>query len=82
MEWMDRLYLYGAIRVQKAGEETKEKLRRFFASQDGVSNVVATIILLLIVVLIIGVFWNRLQDWLQKMLNKIFDEDFTNTKLE
>ena len=55
----------------------KENIENFFAEEYGVSNVVATIILVLIVVLIIGVFWERLSEWLGNMMDTIFN--FTPT---
>lgn len=51
----------------------KENIKRFFAEEHGVSNVVATIILVLIVVLIIGVFWENLSEWLNDMMEQIFN---------
>ena len=50
-------------------------------SQDGVSNVVATIIILLIVVLLIGVFWDRLKTFVGDMMDKIFNTEFTDSGL-
>ena len=38
---------------------------------------VATIIILLIVVLLIGVFWDRLQEWLSGIMDQIFGSSFT-----
>lgn len=72
MEWMDSLYFYGAIRAEKAKEKVKDGVREFFTSQDGVSNVVATIIILLIVVIMISAFWDRLSGWIGQMMNDIF----------
>lgn len=72
MNMLDRLYIRAQIGMLKA----KAGIKNFFASQDGVSNVVATIIILLIVVLLIGVFWDRLQGWLKGLMDKIFSSDY------
>ncbi len=77
MEMLDSLCIYAMILAGK----TKEKVREFFASQDGVSNVVATIILLTIVVTLIAFFWKHLQTWINGMTDKIFSENFTNHTL-
>lgn len=68
MNTLDKLYLGAQI---KAGV-MKENFKKFMTEEHGVSNIVATIILLLIVVLLIGIFWNRLQDWLNTLMGKIF----------
>lgn len=60
------------INAQTRMIKAKENVKEFFTSERGVSNVVATIIILLIVVLIIGVFWDRLQVWLDGMMDTIF----------
>lgn len=82
MEWMDSLCLYGMIRAEKAKEELKNGAREFFTSQDGVSNVVATIIILLIVVLLIGAFWSQLKTWVQGLMDQIFGSNFDSSGLE
>ena len=61
MVLLDALY----IGVQSKMRMARDKAREFFASQQGVANVVATIIVLLIVVLLIGVFWDRLKEWVR-----------------
>ena len=58
------------------GMKTRDNVKDFLKSQDGVSNVVATIIILLIVVLLIGVFWERLQEWLSGIMEIIFGTSF------
>lgn len=73
MDMLDNL----CICVMLWGMKTRENIRDFFKSQDGVSNVVATIIILLIVVLLIGVFWSRLQEWLSGIMDQIFGSSFT-----
>ena len=73
MEYLDNLYMQGLLLAAKGRDEAKD----FLASQDGVSNVVATIIILLIVVLLIGVFWDRLQEWLSGIMDQIFGSSFT-----
>ena len=65
------------IAAQNGAYKAKEGVKNFFSSQKGVSNVVATIIILLIVVLIIGVFWGKLQTWLNKMMDDIFNQSYT-----
>ncbi len=77
MEMLDSLYITALILAGRAWERAKA----FWASQDGVSNVVATIILLLIVVLLIGVFWDRLQGWMNDMMGQIFDTKYSADKL-
>lgn len=77
MNMLDRLYIRAQLGILKA----KAGIKNFFTSQDGVSNVVATIIILLIVVLLIGVFWNRLQGWLKGLMYKIFSSDFDTSGL-
>ena len=73
MKYLDNLYMQGLLLAAKGRDKTKV----FLASQDGVSNVVATIIILLIVVLLIGVFWDRLQEWLSGIMDQIFGSSFT-----
>lgn len=74
MKLLDHLY----ISVQSRLWRTKDKVKEFMNSQDGVSNVVATIIILLIVVLLIGVFWDRLKTFVGDMMNTIFNTEFTD----
>lgn len=76
MNALDRLYIGAQTRAWIA----KERIKEFFTAEDGVSNVVATIIILLIVVLIIGVFWNRLSEWLNGIMDRIFGSDTPSTK--
>ena len=71
MNALDRLYIGAQTRALIA----RERIKEFFTGEDGVSNVVATIIILLIVVLIIGVFWNRLSEWLNGIMDSIFGSD-------
>ncbi len=77
MELLDRLYISVQSRLWRA----KDKVKEFMDSQDGVSNVVATIIILLIVVLLIGVFWDRLKTFVGDMMDKIFNTEFTDSGL-
>lgn len=69
MNKLDCLYIGVMVRLEKAGE----RIKNFFASQDGVSNVVATIIILLIVVLLIAAFWKQLSGWVAGIMEQIFD---------
>lgn len=74
MSTLDNMIIAGRCRMAKA----KENFKVFWSSEKGVSNVVATIIILLIVVLIIGVFWDRLKVFLEKLMNDIFDTDIND----
>lgn len=69
MNTLDSMIISAQLKMARA----KESFKEFWTSEKGVSNVVATIILLLIVVLIIGVFWNRLKEWLNTMMDSIFN---------
>lgn len=73
MNALDRLYIGAQIKAMRV----KESIRDFFNSQDGVSNIVATILLILIVVLLIGVFWNAISGWLAKVWEKIMNNEPT-----
>ena len=75
---LDRLY----ISAQTRAARLKENVKSFFTEEMGVSNVVATIIILLIVVLIIGVFWDQLSGWLNKMMSTIFSTDINDGDLK
>lgn len=77
MNALDRLYIGAQLRLAAAGNRVKE----FWKSQKGVSNVVATIVILLIVVLLIGIFWGRLKVWIEGIMNKIFGSEFTDDGL-
>ena len=68
MEMLDNLYIY----AMHMAVRTREEIKNFFHSQDGVSTIVATIIVLLITVLLVGVFWDRLQEWLSGIMDQIF----------
>lgn len=75
MKMLDNLCIYAMIRAGKV----KDRLEEFVTSQEGVSNVVATIVILMIVVIILGIFWKSLQAWLQPMIDRIFGEKFGTT---
>lgn len=77
MNVLDKLYIGAHIRMMSA----RDKVKKFLASQDGVSNVVATIIVLLIVVLLIGVFWDKLQVWIKGIMDQIFGTEIKADKL-
>ena len=72
---------YLAISAQMKWARAKESFKEFMKSEKGVSNVVATIIILLIVVLIIALFWEKLQTWLNGMMQIIFGTEITDTEL-
>lgn len=76
MNKLDCLYFGARLRLEKAGE----RIRNFFASQDGVANVVATIITLLIVVVLIAVFWEQLSGWVKGIMDTIFGTDLPSVK--
>lgn len=78
MNTLDNMIIAGRCRMAKA----KENFKEFWSSEKGVSNVVATIIILLIVVLLIGAFWDRLQTWLNLIMNDIFTTNFDNSKIK
>ncbi|MCM1120917.1 MAG: hypothetical protein NC543_16345 [bacterium] len=77
MSALDRLYIGAQIKLMSA----RDRVKNFLASQDGVSNVVATIIVLLIVVLLIGIFWNRLKEWIGGIMDTIFGTQFDDSGL-
>lgn len=72
MGTVDYLYICTRNRLLRA----KDSIREFCTSQDGVSNVVATIIILLIVVLLIAAFWKQLQTWIKGIMDQIFGTEF------
>lgn len=76
MNLMDKMYFGMRLRLELAKARAKE----FWASQDGVSNVVATIIILLIVVVLIGVFWKQLSGWLGGLMDRIFQDPGINSE--
>ena len=71
---------YLVISAQSKMEKAKEGIKNFFTSERGVSNVVATIIILLIVIIIIGVFWDRLSEWLGGIMDQIFGADIPSAE--
>ena len=77
MNKMDSLFLAVKNRAAKA----KDSIKEFMTTESGVSNVVATIVILLIVILLIVFFWDRLQEWLDKMMDTIFGTEFKSDKL-
>lgn len=70
------------VGAQVRAVKLKEDVKDFFASERGVSNIVAMIIILLIVVLLIGVFWDKLQEWLSGLMDQIFNSSFNTDGLE
>ena len=77
MSTLDRWYIGAQIRMINA----RNRMKEFWASQKGVSNVVATIVILLIVVLLIGIFWGRLKEWIEGIMNSIFGSEFNTDGL-
>lgn len=76
MNKLDCLYLGVRLRLEKAGE----RIRNFFASQDGIENVVAAILTLLIVVVLIAVFWEQLSGWVGGIMDIIFKTKLPSTE--
>ncbi len=72
MSKLDQMIISAKTKTTLAIEKAKQSVKDFYTGEQGVSNVVATIIILLIVVLIIGVFWNRLSEWLNGIMDTIF----------
>jgi len=72
MNLMDNMMIGAKVRMWKF----RENVKRFFEEEHGVSNVVATVILVLIVVLILTVFWKQLKEWLNGMMDTIFNTTF------
>lgn len=78
MSTLDNMIINAQFKMARA----KENFKEFWSSEKGVSNVVATIIILLIVVLLIGAFWDRLQVWLDQLMDRIFVDNYNNDKLK
>ena len=68
MKTLDKIYIGAMIRANVA----KDKLKEFLEAQDGVSNVAASVVLVLVAVLLIQIFHEGLQDWIEKLMDKIF----------
>ena len=77
MKMLDSLCIGAMVRMPAM----KDKAKDFVKSQDGVSNVVATIIILLLVVMLIAVFWENLQEWISGMMDQIFGTTFDDSGL-
>ena len=77
MKMLDSLCIGAMVRMTAM----KDKAKDFVKSQDGVSNVVATIIILLLVVMLIAVFWENLQEWISGMMDQIFGTTFNDSGL-
>lgn len=73
MQYLDRMYIAARVKAAALRDRMKEGIVNFYTSEDGVSNVVATIIILLIVVIIIGVFWTQLSTFVGDLINDIFN---------
>lgn len=78
MNILEKIYVGAEIKTTMV----KQHIRKFIGEERGVSNVVATIILLLIVVLIIGIFWDKLQEWLKGMMDTIFGTEINDSGLQ
>ena len=48
---------------------TKEKIKEYMESEKGISDLVITILVLAIAVILIGVFWDRLSEWLGDIMD-------------
>lgn len=77
MEMLNNLFIYAVILAGRVRDELED----FRDSEKGISNVVATIIILLIVVLLIGVFWDRLKEWVSAIMDTIFGTEFDSSGL-
>ena len=77
MKMLDSLCIGAMVRMTAM----KDKAKDFVKSQDGVSNVVATIIILLLVVMLIAVFWENLQEWISGMMDQSFGTTFDDSGL-
>ena len=77
MKMLDSLCIGAMVRMTAM----KDKAKDFIKSQDGVSNVVATIIILLLVVMLIAVVWENLQEWISGMMDQIFGTTFDDSGL-
>ena len=77
MKMLDSLCIGAMVRMTAMKDQAKD----FVKSQDGVSNVVATIIILLLVVMLIAVFWENLQEWISGMMDQIFGTTFDDSGL-
>ena len=75
MQYLDRMYIAASIKAAAFRDKMIAGIKDFYDSEDGVSNVVATIIILLIVVILIGVFWDRLSEWISGIMDQIFGSD-------
>lgn len=72
MELLDKYYIYGMV----FAERTKERVKEFFASEEGISGVVVAIVLMLIALLMASMFWDKLQTWLTTTWNQIMGVKF------
>ncbi len=73
MSKLDCMVISAQNKMRRFGERVVE----FMTSERGVSNVVATIIILLIVVLLIGMFWDKLKEWINGIMDQIFSTSFS-----
>ena len=76
MVFFNTAYLYMQNRIRSS----KERMSDFFKSEAGVGAIVATIILLLIVVVLVGIFFDRLSEWITGVLDDLFGEGESTTK--
>ena len=77
MKMLDSLCIGAMVRMTAM----KDKAKDFVKSQDGVSNVVATITILMLVVMLIAVFWENLQEWISGTMDQIFGTTFDDSGL-
>ena len=59
-EKLDYLYLSAQNRIRNFFNELKN-------DESGVSSIVATVLLILIVVMLAALFWDKIQEWFNKM---------------
>lgn len=68
MKTMDKWFIKAQTKMLKA----EERVKKFFTSERGISNIAATVLLLSVVVLVVSLFWGQLKQWLTDMMNDIF----------
>lgn len=72
---MNNLLTRAYISMKNRALAFKESFKN---DERGVGPLVATILILVVVIIIAAVFWDRLSEWVNKMLNKIFKNDTIN----
>ena len=68
MKKIDELMLKAYVKSITA----KENIKEYMNSEKGISDLVITILVLAIAVILIGVFWDKLSEWLNGIMDGIF----------